>query len=175
MDDSDQKVIDQIIDLELEQRESDEIAAAYRAICAMLIVKSATTTSKPSRLRKMEATQKIAARDWLQGGSGLITFEEACEALDVDPDMARRGIDAHAEAAERGAINKTAVSSRRTVFGRTVHVHDIVSKTESRPGMGTCNPDGYRHRGHSGWAGKSCSRHSSPEVPRCQDRHAARR
>lgn len=153
MDDSDQAVIDQIIDLELEQRDSDEIAAAYRAICAMLIVKSATTTSRPSRLRKIEAKQKIAAQNWLLGGQGLITFEEACEALDVDPGRARKGIQAHAEAVERGAINKTAVSSHRTVFGRPTHVHDFVTEVEDRPRVGTRNPDGYCGRGGSAWAG----------------------
>lgn len=44
--------------------------------------------------------QKKAAIDWVSGGIGLITFEDCCESIGVDPERARRLIKAKVAAAE---------------------------------------------------------------------------
>jgi hypothetical protein len=42
-----------------------------------------------------------AAERWLAGGVGMITFEDCCELLQVDPEIARRKIEEHAHARRR--------------------------------------------------------------------------
>ena len=41
---------------------------------------------------KESGRQREAAREWIKGGTGLVTFEDCCEALQVDPARAREMI-----------------------------------------------------------------------------------
>lgn len=84
------KALDAVIDYEVSLFDRTEIAGAYRSICAMLLLRTANVVLRPARTRNMEAQQKKTAREWLQGNRGIITFEEACQAIDVDPSSMRR-------------------------------------------------------------------------------------
>lgn len=44
---------------------------------------------KLSGLDKGTLQYRAVARDWLDGGVGLVTFEDCCDTLGVDPDRAR--------------------------------------------------------------------------------------
>jgi hypothetical protein len=44
---------------------------------------------------KETAFQRREAKQWVDGGTGTITFEECCEAIGVDPVRARRSIEEH--------------------------------------------------------------------------------
>lgn len=50
--------------------------------------------------------QKREARSWIDGGVGIITYEECCEALDVDPDRAREKIAAYCHKRRRTPIQE---------------------------------------------------------------------
>jgi len=56
---------------------------------------------------RMDAVaEKRAAQGWIEGGVGLVTFEQACEHLDVDAERARRQIKIYAEGLGRRDIKK---------------------------------------------------------------------
>lgn len=149
MEDSDQRVLDQIVDLELAARTPDEIAASYRALCAMILARTATVTRHHVRPRKSEATQKRTAIEWMRGGTGLITFEAACEAMEVAPDAARGALERYAEGRPDDPINKRVPQSGRSpnsfIFGKPRHADHAHREAPSRSGMVACNPDGHRH------------------------------
>lgn len=84
------KALDAVIDYEVSLFDRTEIAGAYRSICAMLLLRTANVFLRPARARNQEAQQKKTAREWLQGKVGIITFDEACQAIDVDPEMMRQ-------------------------------------------------------------------------------------
>lgn len=86
------KALDAVIDYEVSLFDRTEIAGAYRSICAMLLLRTANVVLRPARTRNMEAQQKKTAKEWLQGKVGVITFDEACHAINVDPSLMRRQI-----------------------------------------------------------------------------------
>jgi len=45
--------------------------------------------------------QTQEAKRWVDGGVGLITFEDCCDALDVDANRARRAIEEHCRVSRR--------------------------------------------------------------------------
>lgn len=58
------------------------------------------------------------AAGWVNKGHGVITFDQACEALDCDPDVIRRGIEKHAEKMRDPAIRKSRKPLTHYIFGR---------------------------------------------------------
>lgn len=81
--------LDAVIDYQVGLFDKTEIAGAYRSLCAMMLLRTANIVLRPIRERNMEAQQKKTAKEWLAGGVGVITFEEACYAIDVDPNVMR--------------------------------------------------------------------------------------
>ena len=87
------KSLEAVIDYEVSLFDKSEIAGAYRSICAMLLLRTATVVRKHTRFRNMETQQKASAKRWVQAGDeGVITFREACAAIDVEPDQMRSDI-----------------------------------------------------------------------------------
>lgn len=84
-------------------------AGAWRFLCAGLMVQAVQrlepawnptgkrrfSGDKAGGYVKETAYQKREARQWIEGGVGLITFEDCCDAIDVDPDRAREAIETH--------------------------------------------------------------------------------
>lgn len=85
--------LEAVIDYEVGLFDKSEIAGAYRSVCAMLLLRTATVVKKPTRFRNEETLQKKTARRWVEhGDEGVITFREACAAIDADPEQMRADI-----------------------------------------------------------------------------------
>lgn len=113
---------EQVIDIELSERSPPELAGAYHALCAMLLIRTALAMGKTAnalRCRKGEIAQKVAAERWIEGGRGVLSFREVCEAFDMDPDTAKRRIRDHAASELGGSINRRKRPRTHLVFGRT--------------------------------------------------------
>lgn len=79
-----------VIDYEVSLFDRSEIAGAYRSICAMMLLRSAAALGKGCRDRNQEAKQKKQAERWVtSGNTGVITFDEACRAIDCEPETMR--------------------------------------------------------------------------------------
>ena len=105
-----------VIDYEVGLFDKSEIAGAYRSICAMLLLRTATVVRKRTRYRNMETQQKAAARRWVESeNEGAITFREACAAIDIEPNQMRKDILALVRSEPSNAIIK---KKPAFVFGR---------------------------------------------------------
>jgi len=99
---------------------SDVVAGAWRMLCANLLLQAVRKTEADSKLFKRgklgsaynwrvsrkgadkeELSQKSQAREWLCGGVGVITYEEACETLGLDPDRFRLAVQQWAKTRKR--------------------------------------------------------------------------
>lgn len=109
----------QVIDFQLEQRSSVELACAYRALCCAVMVRTAVIHAAKPTIRREEIEGRRAAQKWVAGNHGIIKFSEACEALDCDPDVIRRGIKEHVEKMADPAIRKSRKPLTHYVFGRS--------------------------------------------------------
>ena len=88
-------------------------AAGWRFLCAGMMLQAVQRMESENRAKirphymtgeqggnvKETAYQRREAKQWLDGGVGVVTFEECCEALDVDCDRARRMIEGHCRSA----------------------------------------------------------------------------
>ena len=81
----------------------DEVEGAYRRLCASMIAHAAFVLADVGnrclRTRQDEyehqvlKRQRQAARGWVRGGDAVLTFAEACEAIDMDADRVREGME----------------------------------------------------------------------------------
>lgn len=85
-------MIEQAIEAQLEERTPEELAGAYRALCGMMLVYSALAVRKRRINRNDDAYQKNAAKAWLAGKRGIITFPECCVVLDMNACKAAKAI-----------------------------------------------------------------------------------
>ena len=88
--------MDQVIEEQLDHATPQELAGAYRGLCAMLLYYSAVAVRRRSINRNDDAYQKNTAKNWLAGRGGVISFPECCEALGLCAGSARRAIGAAA-------------------------------------------------------------------------------
>lgn len=86
--------LDQVIDEQLDHATPQELAGAYRGLCAMLLYYSAVAVRRRSCNRNDDAYQKNTAKAWLAGEGGVISFPECCEALGICAGRAQRAIGA---------------------------------------------------------------------------------
>lgn len=110
--------LSQVIDHQLEERTPLELACAYRALCASILVRTALAHANKSLRRKDEVENRRAAQNWVKAGGGTISFEQVCEALDADPDAIAKGIRVYAEKGSGTAIRKSRKPRCHYVFGR---------------------------------------------------------
>jgi hypothetical protein len=85
------------MDKEIEERTGDEIEGAYRRLCGAMLVQAAVVLStRPANGDKSYAIenqrQREVARDWIDGAPAVLPFGEACDAVDMDEDYVRKGI-----------------------------------------------------------------------------------
>jgi len=148
--------LEQVVDLELAERSSVEIACAYRALCAAILLRTAMVAKAKTPPKKQEIDQKRTAVKWVDGGQGVITFEAACEALDMPPERARNAINEYVRGDESGAINTMRCKkphSRVVTGGRYVarSFPDPVRKDAPVHGVAPRPPVPAPHRGSSPW------------------------
>jgi hypothetical protein len=150
----DENAVAQVVDLELAERTSDEIACAYRALCAAVLLRTAVVTKARSRPRKVELDQKRTAAQWAEAGrQGILSFDQCCEAVGYDPDRTRQQILRHAAMAGVAPINTNGERKQarsRMVFGRKLYVRSRSSSAVH--GMAAGNPDASAHRGGKAWS-----------------------
>lgn len=149
--------LSQCVDLELKDRSAEEIACAYRALCAALLLRTAMMAKAKTPERKVELDQKRTAMGWVGGGHGVVTFEDACEALDLVPDSARRAILAHARGGDGASINKVdRPAMSRNVPRRRTHVPcpaDVAYRQiQASGGLAPGAADAAGNRNHTGRA-----------------------
>lgn len=104
-----QTQVAKVIDAQVESLRQDEIAGAWRALCGLMLVITASSMRRRARHRKDDVLSQRTARQWLDGG-GVVSFAECCECLDIDSDRARDAL--HSIAAARAGKPKS-----RVVFG----------------------------------------------------------
>jgi len=105
--------LEKLIDWEIDACAREEIEYAWRSLCATMLMRTASCLSRSANRRKSDVLQKKTATNWLEGGVGLITFELACDGVDMNSDELRSQIFSHARQAKNEAINKS-----RVVFGK---------------------------------------------------------
>jgi hypothetical protein len=96
----------------MESIEEAAMSGAWKALCAGVLLQaverlrlevklhkpgSKYRTKGDSGLHKEKLHQRVVAREWIEGGVGLITFEDCCESVGVDPDRARIRIMNHCQ------------------------------------------------------------------------------
>jgi hypothetical protein len=93
-----------------------ELAGAWKALCAALLAQAVERKRVEENIssrhkqpvhwfRKEECRQRSQARCWLDGGVGVVTFEDCCEALDVEPSYIRKKIKGYCQERKRKPIN----------------------------------------------------------------------
>lgn len=109
--------LEAVIDWEVECCDRHEIEGAWRSLCAMMLLRTATVLGKPGcSSRKQEVVQRSTARQWLGGKVGVITFEEACHGIDLSPEQTRNLLEQHARVGYAASINRT--NPNKVVFGK---------------------------------------------------------
>lgn len=98
------------IDDDLEALSSVEIANAYRAICAAMLLRTAQSMRCKS-MRQDEVDMRRTAGRWLDGG-GVITFDHACAALSLDAWRAKGIIRRYVSGEDGDAIKRMRTRSR---------------------------------------------------------------
>jgi hypothetical protein len=103
--------------------------------CAILIHTAQTLTASPTT-RKEALKNRSAARSWSAGKRGVITFEDACDAVELCPVSFSRKLNDYVSSNSGGTIitgGKYANAKRprrHYVFGRSCH-HALVNKSEA--------------------------------------------
>ena len=87
--------------------EGEAIAGGWRALCVGVLLQGIQKAEADSKLYKPGIKtrgeghggvdkevlkQRANAKKWIEGGVGIVTFEECCEAVGVDPDVTREKI-----------------------------------------------------------------------------------
>ena len=70
------------------------LAPAWRNLCRtnstqLLVLRMTTLIPNYRSSSKQAMLEKATAKSWLEGGDGVITFNEACESIGVDPTQSR--------------------------------------------------------------------------------------
>jgi hypothetical protein len=99
----------------------DILVGAWRLLCVGVMHQAVAKVEAGSKIYKTKSRyrmhgnsgldkellhQRTQAREWLKGGVGLVTFEEACEVLNVEPERARQKILARARDRRRMPLEK---------------------------------------------------------------------
>jgi hypothetical protein len=66
-----------------------EIEGAWKLLCTNVLMRAAHVVRGNSYTNKECLRQKLEAMRWIEGRRGIITFEDACCAVGMDPDRAR--------------------------------------------------------------------------------------
>jgi hypothetical protein len=96
-----------LIDEDLAELDRHEIEGAWRSLCAMMLWRTANLLTCKFTGNKDFAYQRSSALRWIDGRNvGTVSFDAACETLDLDAAFVREGLIRHADTAGLWAINK---------------------------------------------------------------------
>ncbi len=92
--------------MNLDHLERHELDGAWRRLCAAMLGHAALSLGQRqwaacrsrsgAQYRCNMAEYRNASRDWIEGGEAVIPFDEACEAIDLEPEYVLRGIERYA-------------------------------------------------------------------------------
>ena len=120
----------QVIDQHLAMRSPPEIACAYKALCSAALVKTATLLASKGVNNWATTKNREVARKWIEGGRGVLEFNDCCAVLDLEPDYARRAILRYAESQRNDPIkNNRARRQSHFVFGRSIDAREMETVT----------------------------------------------
>jgi hypothetical protein len=128
------QALEQVIELQLEERTGAELSNAYRALCCAMLIHTAQTLTAKQTTRKEAVKNRSAARNWTDGKRGVVTFEDACDAVDLCPESFAKRLDEYVSSNTGGTIitgGKYANAKRprrHYVFGRSCH-HAIANES----------------------------------------------
>ena len=84
------------------------LLGAWHYLCVQVLLQAINKVAEASNLWAIKSDanvkygidketlrQREIARQWINGGTGQITFEECCDAMGVDPGRARKKIEAY--------------------------------------------------------------------------------
>jgi len=105
--------MEKIIDAQLARLQPEEIAGAWRCLCSMMLCQTAVSYRRRSSHRKEDVIAKRRAKEWVYAGNeGIISFDEACEGIDVDSERAAKAFDQFARDEKTKTISRTVYGVR---------------------------------------------------------------
>jgi hypothetical protein len=101
-------------DLEAAQLDDLTLVGGWRLLCVSAMHHCVKTFVEDRRISsrnfqskyKNPRERKSEAERWLDGGVGTITFEDACDVLDIRPEVARQKIEDYALKNRRKSTNE---------------------------------------------------------------------
>lgn len=101
---------DHLIKLKVGELSSAEVAGAYRALCGKMLAQVICTLRKKQVATKEYLTNKKNTIRWLDAGSeGVISFNDMCDTLNIDPDSTKRAIHIYVDNPDASPISNTVV------------------------------------------------------------------
>lgn len=107
-----------LVEEEVWELPSDVIEGAFRSICAAMLLRTITEFSTERNGIKERINRKVAAREWLFRGGGIITFREACDACNMSTQVFKDAVVEYADNPASRPNNKYRANCGRKVFGR---------------------------------------------------------
>ncbi len=114
----------------LDHLSATELGGAWRRLCGSLLIEAALACSNDRVDRsyryssRSEVNERIRAKKWIDGGFGIIMFDDACLSVNLEPDETRelikspRGTKLIA-CLRRAHVGKTSKTfSRRARYGK---------------------------------------------------------
>lgn len=116
---SHREVVDTSVDLDLASLTPAEIEGAFRSLCGAMLLRAAQELGVTPQLTKRAIEARRVTRSWLFEDLGLITFDDACFACNVER---RWFLDNLIKSAEEAAVRRQApiTLAERWVFGRKI-------------------------------------------------------
>lgn len=106
--------LEKLIDEQVASLRADEIAGAWRALCGLMLVISASSLRRRARHRKDDVVAARSSLNWLDMDCGVVSFRECCACLDIDTERARSALRSLAAGAD-------GPTRSRVVFGVKSH------------------------------------------------------
>lgn len=170
----DDAALEQVVWHDLQERSSAEIACAYRALCAAMLLRTAMVVRSKCPPRKVEVDQRRTALNWIGKTHGTLSFRACCEALDMAPDAAENAIWRYARGEGGEAISRVRFKKphSRMVFGRKRNApsQPVLPRQDSDADrLAPCPATGSGCRSRTGWTRQGGGGDQAPAVRRSED------
>ena len=109
------------IERDLMELPKEVIDGGWKALCTALLMQSLARIERNAKKKSHLVSdtsndytlQGLTAERWIEGGSGIVSLEECCEAMGLDPGNVRRTIRDRAYQRRREPEGKTRVQRPR--------------------------------------------------------------
>lgn len=105
--------------------DASEMAGGWRLLCANMLLQAVKRAEESSKIYKHgrfggdyswrqtgngackeRINQRAVAREWLDGGVGVVTFEDCCETLGLEPERFRKKVTEWCNSRKRKPIHE---------------------------------------------------------------------